>query len=366
MQADTQFHASTRRVFRLTYSSRACNPVSRPAAVQLASDAASNNLGNQVSGVLFSENGVFLQWLEGPADRVCGLMQRIAADSRHTDVSILNAGWVADRRYSDWPMQLAELPISRLRQVSDAKLKSSSACDSLTAAGAFAGMTALYQQQRNRGDNWPVIGQLAERLIQCSPEALPALPDALLDMRARAQLVDDLAQEFMRGWETDQWNSFEIAVGLANFNRCWQRLGRAPEPANPRQRVAIILPPGNTEVIGAMAMADLLRASGISVRTFFESSARQTLQALSTDPFDAFIVSGSRLGWLDEGARERKLTHSLRDAYPATRTYLANRLTGPLVGWPDRLLLQRHDARALSADSAEWQTLCAMASRSTH
>ena len=107
------------RVFRLAYASRPVRKMTHTSVVSLTDAAAVSNRRRRVSGVLFSGEGGFLQWLEGRAGDVCGLMSRISQDTRHTDVTILSAGWLPNRRFARWPMQLAdqsltELPIAQL------------------------------------------------------------------------------------------------------------------------------------------------------------------------------------------------------------------------------------------------------------
>ena len=59
---------------------------------------------NEISGCLVYHNGVFLQYLEGPEDRVLRLYARIEKDSRHTDVQILSSGHIYAREFDEWTM----------------------------------------------------------------------------------------------------------------------------------------------------------------------------------------------------------------------------------------------------------------------
>ena len=133
--SETQSHPG--RVFRLSYASRATRPMHRRAASQLAINAAASNNRDGVTGVLFSDHGLFLQWLEGPAPEVCAVMSRIAADPRHTDVTLLSAGWIADRRYSDWSMQLAEQPLPGATAGGRLRNRSKAPCEIWQALAAF-------------------------------------------------------------------------------------------------------------------------------------------------------------------------------------------------------------------------------------
>ncbi|MGD1884598.1 MAG: BLUF domain-containing protein [Paracoccaceae bacterium] len=79
-------------MFRLAYASRPVRKITHRSVVSLLAAAVASNRRRHVSGVLFSGESVFLQWLEGPAADVCGLMSRISQDARRTDATVLSAG----------------------------------------------------------------------------------------------------------------------------------------------------------------------------------------------------------------------------------------------------------------------------------
>ncbi|MEM9208836.1 MAG: BLUF domain-containing protein, partial [Pseudomonadota bacterium] len=191
MVSNADLRADDQRVFRLTYVSRATGNFQPGSAVRLAGDAATNNRQNRVSGVLFSDNGVFLQWLEGPAEKVCSLMSRISSDSRHTDVSILNAGWLPERRYAGWPMQLAEHRLPHAASNDDATAQTAHpACDAQAAMEAFEAAAATYRQLENDLCSVTPLQNFAEQLLFGQEYLLPPLPrTAAEDLHARAQFV---------------------------------------------------------------------------------------------------------------------------------------------------------------------------------
>ena len=70
-----------------------------------------------ITGLLLSENGRFLQALEGPEPEVRALMDRIQQDPRHRHVRILLEEAQDARRFPDWAMahgHVAELETSPL------------------------------------------------------------------------------------------------------------------------------------------------------------------------------------------------------------------------------------------------------------
>ncbi|MEM7524132.1 MAG: BLUF domain-containing protein, partial [Pseudomonadota bacterium] len=231
-----------RPIFRIAYASRAAYPMPSGEVVTLAADAADKNRRNAVSGVLFSGDGVFVQWLEGPQDAVCPLMARIEADPRHRDVAILSSGWAPTRRYRRWPMRLAQTPV----QANNARRRRGpfAPCD---APGAMAAFDAMAETHRRRdaqaAENAALHAAFANRLINAALEKPTRFPAwARDDLGARAQFVDDVCAAFMAGWRDDRWSSAEIGVGMAHLHRLWRRAGRAPDPAAAGRAVAIVVP----------------------------------------------------------------------------------------------------------------------------
>ena len=358
--SETQAHPG--RVFRLSYSSRATRPIQRRVATQLASDAAANNDREGVSGVLFSDHGLFLQWLEGPAPEVCAVMSRITADPRHTDVTLLTAGWITDRRYSDWAMQLAEQPLPGA--VPGVRLgdRSKAPCDTLQALAAFEAMEADYHRERNQAGACPSLREFAQQLIHCSPSTSPSLPDAAVaDLHARAQFVEDVCREFQLGWREDHWTSMEVALGMAHLNLLWQRSGRVLQPARPRQHVAVVVPPNSGEFLGAIVKADVLRDAGIAVRMVCAQSVDETMEALGEQTLDAIIVAGSRIGWSEDQKRAKVFASHIREHIDAVPIYVGGSAEGTLDGWPERITCLKDSAASMRAADVDWLALSQLA-----
>ncbi|MEO0346231.1 MAG: BLUF domain-containing protein [Pseudomonadota bacterium] len=358
----SEIQAHPGRVFRLSYSSRATRPIHRSAATQLASHAADNNGREGVSGVLFSDHGLFLQWLEGPAPEVCAVMSRITEDPRHTDVTLHSAGWIADRRYSDWAMQLAGLPLPGTTPGGRLKDRSKAPCDTLQALAAFDAMETDYHRERNRASGCPSLQEFAHELIHRSPSASPHLPGAARDhLHARAQFVDDVCREFVSGWRKDRWTSIEVALGMAHLNLIWQRSGRVLQPVQSRQCVAVVVPPNSTECLGAIVKSDLLRDAGIAVRMVSAPSEDATIGALYEQQLDAIIVTGSRLGWSEDQKRAKALASRICERIRTVPTYVGGNTGGTLDGWPERISALRDDAASMPASDVDWLALSQLA-----
>lgn len=89
---------------RLTYSSRAIEPLRPEMLAALVRKAAAHNQTIGVTGLLCASGDVFLQALEGGRSEVSTLYNRITQDSRHRDVTLLRYEDVDERHFAGWSM----------------------------------------------------------------------------------------------------------------------------------------------------------------------------------------------------------------------------------------------------------------------
>ena len=71
-----------------------------------------SNQANEITGVLCSGEGVFLQVLEGERSAVNKLYVDICKDQRHTDIELLHFEEVTQRAFYAWSMD--HIPVSTL------------------------------------------------------------------------------------------------------------------------------------------------------------------------------------------------------------------------------------------------------------
>jgi hypothetical protein len=182
----------------------------------------------------------------------------------------------------------------------------------------------------------------------------------------RARLVEGVCASFAKAWRDDLWSATDITLGLANLNSLWQRAGRMSEALRPRSCVAIVVPPGSAELMGAIVKADLLRSAGAAVRMILEPDTDAVLAALVRLDADAVIVAGPRIGIGDDGTRAATLAQVIRARHPAIPIHLGGAAGGALCDWPDRLAWQRDETAGTSGGSAEWLSISALAALATH
>ena len=70
----------------------------------ILSVARRNNPREGITGALICRHDLYLQLIEGPADAIDALYERIAADDRHTNIAVLLTEEVGERMFPAWAM----------------------------------------------------------------------------------------------------------------------------------------------------------------------------------------------------------------------------------------------------------------------
>lgn len=105
------------QLYRVLYCSRNVMP-GTPEQIEagirsiLAASRRNNGRAGLTGGLLFTQ-GCFAQVLEGPIEQVMEAYERIQCDERHRDVTVLQAGPVAEREFASWSMGFAGAAGSR-------------------------------------------------------------------------------------------------------------------------------------------------------------------------------------------------------------------------------------------------------------
>ena len=64
-----------------------------------------NNDKSEVTGALICRHEIYLQFLEGPKNKIDGLYDRICGDDRHVDVCLLLSEECPKRLFPEWSMK---------------------------------------------------------------------------------------------------------------------------------------------------------------------------------------------------------------------------------------------------------------------
>ena len=118
---------------RLMYASRAVPTVDQEELLAIVRKSKANNPAAGITGVLCFSEGIFLQALEGGRSAVNKLYNRIASDSRHTDVELLCYEEIGERRFAGWSM--GQVNMSRLNPGLLLKYSERATLDPFTVSG---------------------------------------------------------------------------------------------------------------------------------------------------------------------------------------------------------------------------------------
>lgn len=92
-------------MIELVYVSRAQKHYSEAQLVTLLEQARRNNISQNITGLLLYDNkGTFIQALEGQAEKVDALFERIRLDNRHSRINRISRISIEERAFPDWKM----------------------------------------------------------------------------------------------------------------------------------------------------------------------------------------------------------------------------------------------------------------------
>jgi hypothetical protein len=127
---------------RLMYASRATQAVNQEELLAILRKSKANNPAVGITGVLCFSEGIYLQALEGGRSAVNKLYNRIAADTRHTDVELLSYEEIGERRFAGWSM--GQVNLARLNPALLLKFSEKPALDPFAVSGRVS--MALFEE----------------------------------------------------------------------------------------------------------------------------------------------------------------------------------------------------------------------------
>ena len=119
---------------RCLYASRMPKAQSAATLRAILEESRKNNAKNGITGVLVATSDCFIQVLEGGRAEVCETYNQIAADKRHTDVTILSFTEITHRSFESWSM--GEVIVGQLNPAVLLKHSSSLHIDPFAMSGA--------------------------------------------------------------------------------------------------------------------------------------------------------------------------------------------------------------------------------------
>ena len=91
-------------LYTIIYISRSTEEVTNDILDDILTSSRRNNPSAGVSGMLLYKDGEYMQALEGEEKTVINLMNRIAEDSRHSDILVLSKKSIPHRYFKNWSM----------------------------------------------------------------------------------------------------------------------------------------------------------------------------------------------------------------------------------------------------------------------
>ena len=91
-------------MIHIIYISQAVRPLSDPELEQLLQQCRRDNARQQVTGILFYSHGRIAQLIEGEAEVLEPLFEKITRDGRHSQVTRLLSKPIRARSFADWSM----------------------------------------------------------------------------------------------------------------------------------------------------------------------------------------------------------------------------------------------------------------------
>ena len=95
-------------LFQYFYVSQLAEDASAATVPAILSKVRHGNAMHGITGVLVFDGQSFVQYLEGPTGILQGLMDRIAADTRHTQIQVLHRGELPERRCNRFELGYAD------------------------------------------------------------------------------------------------------------------------------------------------------------------------------------------------------------------------------------------------------------------
>lgn len=95
-------------LYQMAYCSVACSPITPALLKDILTKANAHNSAHGITGTLMADQGLFIQWLEGPKQAVRDLWARILDDPRHHCIVELmhNDSWTT-RMFPNWSMSIS-------------------------------------------------------------------------------------------------------------------------------------------------------------------------------------------------------------------------------------------------------------------
>lgn len=111
--------------------------------VALLNDAREDNRKHQITGVLLYCDGMFFQYIEGPAEHLDKIYAKIKKSSQHHGIIECHSGSVETRQFSEWYMGFFQPTKNEFLQISNRECWCATAALALNCEHTSEGIQAL-------------------------------------------------------------------------------------------------------------------------------------------------------------------------------------------------------------------------------
>lgn len=91
-------------MYRIIYLSSGIKIFSDEEINEILKTSRTNNLENNITGLLLYSDGNFIQILEGKKEDIEKTYGKISMDARHKNIILVSKGKIKERSFSDWEM----------------------------------------------------------------------------------------------------------------------------------------------------------------------------------------------------------------------------------------------------------------------
>ena len=103
-------------LYAIAYISTAKTAISQTELNEILHNSRQLNQAKKITGVLFYNEGVFFQYIEGPVQTIQALIKRIERSTKHTNLIVLKEQAIETRLFDDWSMAYNQNPIALISQ----------------------------------------------------------------------------------------------------------------------------------------------------------------------------------------------------------------------------------------------------------
>lgn len=251
----------------LVYKSRATRHFDVASLGDLVSQAQTRNATEGLTGAVYYDAGRFLQWLEGPSDRLSDVAASISNDRRHTDIELLSFGLVKARMYSDWTMQL-------LAREPDREI--------------------IQPPRRFEADMRPALAArgLASGDERAAHDLLSRGPQTTADAVAQCERI---AAAFLPLWKAELCNDVDISIGLSHLLRVFRMHTAltASAPTMSSRRFVVSAMPGEPHFMGAILGSEFLTSQAYSVELLLPRTEQELYDHIDASDAESFVIATS-------------------------------------------------------------------------